>query len=65
MSSIPEFDRKAREVLAAWGRIGGKVGGKRAAANMTPEQRRARALKANAASIEAKRRKKAEREAQS
>ena len=61
----PKITEEERALFSVVGRRFGSVGGKRAAANMTPEQRRARALKANAASIEAKRRKKAEREAQS
>jgi len=54
---------RARRILSEWGKIGGRIGGKSTAANMTPEQRRERAIKANAASQESKRRKKAEREA--
>jgi len=49
-------------MMAKFGRIGGRIGGKKSSANMTPEQRRERAIKANLASQESKRRKKAERE---
>lgn len=38
------------EIMSEYGRKGGKIGGKKAAANMTPEQRTARAKKAAAAS---------------
>ena len=45
--------------MVEWFRQNGRDGAKKAAAVMTPEQKRARALKANAASQESKRRKKA------
>jgi hypothetical protein len=38
--------KEVREYLAALGSRGGKIGGKTAAANMTPEQRSERARKA-------------------
>lgn len=43
-----------REVFKRIGRIGGKIGGKKAAANMTPEQRIARAKKASDAATAAR-----------
>lgn len=46
-----------RALFSAVGRRFGAEGGRKAALTMTPEQKRARALKANAASQEAKRRK--------
>lgn len=49
-------------VLSAIGRRYGSAGGKKSSANMTPEQRRERALKANAASQESKRLKRLARE---
>ena len=61
MTHTKELDdhARARRILSEWGKIGGRIGGKIAANNMTPEQRRERAVKANAASQEAKRLKKA------
>jgi hypothetical protein len=53
-ASAPPEVREYFKQLGQFGKLSGQ--------NMTPEQRRARALKANAASQEAKRRKKAERE---
>jgi len=44
-------------MMSKFGKIGGSEGGKKSSANMTPEQRRERAIKANAASQAAKRRK--------
>jgi len=41
---------EVREFLAEIGRKGGRIGGKAAAKNMTPAQRKARARKAAAAS---------------
>ncbi len=47
-AGITEFFRET-------GRIGGKIGGKRSLQTMTPEERRERARKAAAASVEARR----------
>jgi hypothetical protein len=41
--------QQIREVMQELGRRGGKIGGKRAAANMTAKERRARAKKASLA----------------
>jgi hypothetical protein len=43
------FAAEQLDVARAYGSIGGKIGGKIAAANMTPEQRIARARKAGLA----------------
>lgn len=56
------LEQAMREHGKWFGREYGSTGGKISSANMTPEQRRARALKANAASQESKRRKREERE---
>jgi len=55
---ISARDREAfSRMMSKFGKIGGSEGGKKSSANMTPEQRRERAIKANAASQAAKRRK--------
>lgn len=54
-----KYSSELRAAFAVIGSIGGKI----AAAKMTPEQRRERALKASKAGVAARAKKKADREA--
>lgn len=51
------------EDFQRWGAKGGKIGGKRAAANATPAQRKARATKASLAAVIARTKKKQQKKA--
>lgn len=54
----PRLSKDALDYFRAQGARGGKIGGKRAAANMTPAQRKARAVKASKAAAIARTKKK-------
>jgi hypothetical protein len=54
----PEVLEFFRKQGAKGGKIGGKIGGKRSLETMTPEERSARAKKASAAAVAARKRKK-------
>lgn len=50
----PRLSKDALDYFRAQGARGGKIGGKRAAANMTPAERKARATKASKAAAAAR-----------
>jgi hypothetical protein len=55
---IPKLSDDAREYFRQQGAKGGKIGGKRAAAKLSPTQRKARAIKASKAAALARAKKK-------
>jgi hypothetical protein len=55
---LPEVLEYFRKQGAKGGKIGGKIGGKRSLETMTPEERSARAKKASAAAVAARKAKK-------
>jgi hypothetical protein len=57
----PEVLEFFRKQGAKGGKIGGKIGGKRSLETMTPEERSARAKKASAAAVAARKLRKAAR----